>query len=444
MGVSTTAAQHVVRPLSPSERWFWIIDRISPSNCTARVRVHGWLTPERLDRAGAALVAEYPLLRVGVEHGDGFDPRFVRLREPRIPVRRVVAAGGDAWRPEVDAEIREPFDTASGMARLVDIAHGVGTPDEFHDVVLTVSHVIVDGRSAMSLLRKVIEYAAEEVEPVSRAAVPPADDLIPAGARGFWRYLYTTLYDQVVALVRRPRLLSGATQVPLPERLTRVVHRKLDARELAALVADCRTAGVTVHGALAGAVALAIGKMVRPSGSGVTGIGSPVDFRHSLTPAPSVDELGIYAPVITNFVRFGGRETLWSAARSVNRQVHRGVRQRRHLATVAGMRYGTPRSLESGWRLVELIDRRAPWNVSVTNLGRIDFPDRVGEWRTSDLTFAAGNSCVSAVTIAITTAHGETHIEFCYVEGALSADGAERFADLVVTTLAERPDPARV
>lgn len=438
MGVSTTAAMGVARPLSPSERWFWIIDRISPSNCTGRVRVYGRVPFGQLERAVAALVAEYPLLRVGVEHGPGFDPRFVALPEPEIPVRRVIANGPEAWQREIDAELQVPFDTASGMARLVDIVHEEGAPGEFHDVVLTVSHVIVDGRSLMSLLRKVIEYAAKEVEPVSRLPIPPSDELIPAAARGFWRYLYTTLYDQVVALVRRPRLLSGATQVPLPERSTRVVHRQLDAEQLAALVADCRAAGVTVHGALAGAVALAIGKTVRPNGSGVTGIGSPVDFRRSLVPAPSSDEPGIYAPVITNFVRFGGRESLWSAARSVNRQVDRGIRQQRHLATVAGMRYGTPKSLETGWRLVELIDRRAPWNVSVTNLGRIEFPARVGEWRTSDLCLAAGNSCVSAVTVAITTAHDQTRLEFCYVEGALSASGAQEFADLVMATLLDR------
>ncbi|WP_282777337.1 hypothetical protein, partial [Nocardia sp. CC201C] len=153
---------------------------------------------------------------------------------------------------------------------------------------------------------------------------------------------------------------------------------------------------------------------------------------------PAADELGIYAPVLTTFVPFGPRRSLWSAARSVNRQLDRKVRQRRHLATVAGMRYGTPKSLESGWRVVKLIDRRAPWNVSVTNLGRVDFPPAPGEWRTCGLSVAAGNSCVSALTVAVATAHDEMSLEFCYVDGVLSPESAERFADLVLATLADR------
>ncbi|MBF6182954.1 phthiocerol/phthiodiolone dimycocerosyl transferase family protein [Nocardia otitidiscaviarum] len=478
------AGSAVVRPLSPSERWFWIIDRISPSNCIGRIRVHGRIAPARLERAAAALVTEYPLLRVGVEHGAAFAPRFVPLADPRLPVRRVETDDPELWRAAVDAELAAPFDTATGLARAVDIVHAVGTPAEHHDILLTVSHVLLDGRSLITLLRKLIDYAAADggagaaaipvsafesaadgpaaapepdsagrgrpsVTPATGSAVtrypaaarppfPPADDLIPRAARGMWRYLFTTLADQAVALVRRPRLLAGAGPVPLPDRRTRTVRRVLEARRLAALTAECRAAGVTVHGALVGAVALAIGHTVRPQRSGCTGIASPVDFRQQLTPVPAADELGIYAPVLTTFVSFGPRRSLWSAARSVNRQLDRKVRQRRHLATVAGMRYGTPKSLESGWRVVKLIDRRAPWNVSVTNLGRVDFPPAPGEWRTCGLSVAAGNSCVSALTVAVATAHDETSLEFCYVDGVLSPESAERFADLVLATLADR------
>ncbi|WP_306363138.1 hypothetical protein [Nocardia sp. CC227C] len=584
-----------VRPLSPSERWFWIIDRISQSNCIGRIRVHGRIEPDRLERAATALVTEYPLLRVGVEHGAAFAPRFVPLADPRLPVRRVETDDPELWRAAVDAELAAPFDTATGLARAVDIVHAVGTPAEHHDILLTVSHVLLDGRSLITLLRKLIDYAAADggagaaaipvsafesaadgpaaapepdpagrhdgaagvgsgatgfdvgtaapesgvaaspvperefsasgpphavVEtdsagptvgvsrtvgggagaaapepgattgaaglvapgagasgvspaaaesdpawrgqspptPVTGAAVtrrssasrppfPPADDLIPPAARGIWRYLYTTLADQAVALIRRPRLLTGAGPVPLPQRRTRSVRRVLDARRLAALTARCRVAGVTVHGALVGAVAFAIGSTVRPNRGGCTGIASPVDFRQRLIPAPDADELGIYAPVLTTFVRFGPRRSLWSAAGSVNRQLDRKVRQLRHLSTVAGMRYGTPKSLESGWRVVKLIDRRAPWNVSVTNLGRVDFPPAPGEWRTCGLSVAAGNSCVSALTVAVATAHDEMSLEFCYVDGVLSPESAERFADLVLATLttrAEQPGTARL
>ncbi|MFB8005383.1 hypothetical protein [Nocardia sp. NPDC056000] len=429
------------RELSPSERWFWIIDRISPANCVGRVRVHGRLTTEQIERATAAVLAEYPLLRMGVvDTGDGH-PRAEPLDEPRIPLRQFGCAEHDAWQRQIDTEMITPIEVSAGFARLTDIAYAPGTSGEYHDLVLTISHIIVDGRSLMTVLRKIIEYAVRDEigRPVAdRPAIAPSDDLIPAAARGFWRYAYTTLLDQAAALVLRPRRLRGSAPVALPDRLTRVVHRKVPAELLAVLADDCRRAGVTVHGVLAAAVARAIGE-ASGSARGIAGIGSPVDFRGLLDPQPEPDELGNYAPVLTTFVRYGARNSPWRAARSVNRQLARGVRQRRHLSTVAGMRFGTPRTVQTGTRIVEMVDRRAPWNVSVTNLGRLDFPEEIDGLGLSGLTVAATNSCVSALTVAIVTAHEEMRIAFCYVDGVLDAVQADRFADRVIAEIISRP-----
>lgn len=346
-----------------------------------------------------------------------------------------------------------PIDVGRGFARLTHLIHARGTPEEHHDLLLTLSHIIVDGRSLMTVLRKIVDYARRDDGDDgdvpsgsggrSRPPFAPSDDLIPAAAQGFWRYVYTTLFDQLAALALRPKRLHGAAAIVLPERRTRVVYRTVAAEPLAALIRDCKQAGVTVHGALAAAVAHTIG--ITPgsgsTGKGFAGIGSPVDFRSVLEPRPDTEELGNYAPVLAAFVRFGPRVSLWDAARSANRQLRQGVRQRRHLATVAGMRFGTPRTIESGVRIVEMVDRRAPWNVSVTNLGRIDMPERIGAWRLSDVTIAATNSCVSALTVAVVTAHDEMRISFCYVEGVLAAAEAEDFADRALDALLSRPAP---
>ncbi|MFE6860623.1 hypothetical protein [Nocardia sp. NPDC057668] len=471
---AATAATDFGRPLGASERWFWIIDRISPANCVGRVRVHGRLTAEELSGAADALVAEYPLLRAGVRDAGNGDPRLFALADPGIPIRRVLVGCEDlaadaVWRREVDAELAAPFTPERGLARIVDIGYAVGTPDEYHDVVLTVSHVIMDGRSLLTLLRKLIRFGAESRAgrhagvggsgraggtgregrvgsvgaplPGTREPIPVADDLIPLGARGFWRYCYTTLSDQVMALALRPRKLVPPVAVGLGERRTRAVYRTVDAAGLEALTADCHRAGVTVHGVLAAAVARVVGETGRPGGKGVAGIGSPVDFRALLEPAPDAEELGIYAPVLANFVRFGPRESLWAAARAVNRQLERGIRRRKHLSVVAGMRFGTPRTVATGRRVVEMVDRRAPWNVSVTNVGRADFPETVGGRRISDVTLAGSNSCVSALTVSIISTHGRMRLGFCYVTGILDATSAESFADRVVAELTGRAAP---
>ncbi|GAB0106316.1 condensation domain-containing protein [Nocardia sp. JMUB6875] len=438
----TTAATRFGRRLSPSERWFWIIDRLSPANCVARVRIHGQVGADRLAAAAAALLVEYPLLRMAVVDNCGQDPWLMPLDAPRIPVRRV-AGDGQTWIAEMDAELARPFEIRAGLARMVHIVSEAGADGEFHDVLLTISHIIMDGRSLLTLLRKVVVHAGGIAnDPVlERDSMPAADDLIPAAARGFWRYAYINIADQLAALASRPHRLDGPS-VAMSARRTRIVYRVVDREMLADLISDCRRSGVTVHAAVTAAVADAIGRASNPGAPGVAGIASPVDFRHLLDPLPDRDELGIYAPVLIGFVPFGPAVPLWSAARAVKRQLDRGVRQRKHLSTVAGMRFGTPKAMAAGQRLANMVDRRAPWNVSVTNVGRVEFPDRVGGSRLSGLILAAANSCVSVMTVAVATAHDEMHIAFCYVDKTVTEQEAEEFAEAVLAALLRRPEPS--
>ncbi|UFS94055.1 hypothetical protein [Nocardia huaxiensis] len=406
------------------------------------MRIHGRVTLRQLERAADALLAEYPLLRACVQDMHGSNPIVAPSEYPEMPVFRLPARESGAWLRALNSEMATPFEVGEGLARVVDVVSREDTSGEYHDIILTLSHVIADGQSLMAVLRKFVEYAAaepgEDMPAAKRAPAPPADDLIPQGARGYWRYAYTTLSDRLAAWMQKPRRLGEMSVVPLEERRTRVVHRVFDGARLRALAEDCRSAEVAVPDALAGAVALAIGDTVNPGAAGVAGIGVPVDVREELEPAPDADEIGLYTPVLASFVKFGPVESLWKAARSVRQQRERGVKQRRHLATASGMRHGTPRTIETARKAIESADRRMPWNVAVTDLGRVDFPVAAGSWQISDLTFGASNSCVGGLTVAVVTAHDEMALGFCYVDGVLSAAEAEAFADRVLARLQER------
>ena len=56
----------------------------------------------------------------------------------------------------------------------------------------------------------------------------------------------------------------------------------------------CREEGVTLHGALAAAMAMVIGPAAAQRASGRVCIGSPIDFRAELVPPVSADEAGSY------------------------------------------------------------------------------------------------------------------------------------------------------
>ncbi|MGW4634172.1 phthiocerol/phthiodiolone dimycocerosyl transferase family protein [Nocardia sp. NPDC004415] len=432
----------VVRPLSASERWFWLVDQLSPANCVVRLRVRGAIGPYRLEDAAAAVVAEFPLLRTVVADG----PCFVPSPDPHLPVlHRVVGDPGD-WHAVFDEQLAEPVDLTTSPGRIIDLVWRPGTSEEQHDLILVLSHVLLDGRSMAALGWRLLAYAFGAPAPaISRPPIPPPDDLIPPRHTRLPRCLRTNLTGQLTAVLRRAVGLPG-TAPPLPVRRTRTVIRTIQGPDLAALRARCHESGVTVNAAVAAALAHGLGGL-SPRGSGVAGIGIPVDVRSRLEPAPDEDEPGMFTAVVPTFVPFGPPHSLWDAARDAKAQLTRRLDRHADLTALAAIRYGCPRSLESGRRAIELIDRRAPWNVTLSNLGRLTPPPTPEPMELTALTVAGTNSCASALTVAVATLDDTLSMTFCYVDDLLPRPDIEALATntlhLLTAEAVHQPRPAR-
>ncbi|WP_330184287.1 hypothetical protein OHB26_12215 [Nocardia sp. NBC_01503] len=403
--------------------------------------VTGRLTPEQLAGAAAAVVAEHPLLRVGITAtADGTDPRFAPLALPELTIRTVHAdpSDTDAVTREVDTvELRTPIPVSGTLARLVDVAKAVGTERESHELILTMAHVIADGTGILALLRRLVELAAAGARvPVTRPAMPAVDDRLPTGIGGTARIVAGMLADQVIAGAARPIRMTPEIEVAPVNRRTRLITREISGADLTALVAVCRRRGVTVHGAINAALATAVAGEVTPGRRVRVPVGSPVDFRAEL----GVDEteLGSFVATIPAHPRVGPGVDFWRAARTVNRNLHRRKRFRQHLTAIAGLRLLCPPSVAASARVVGLIQSRGPWNVCVTNIGRTDFPGRIGAWQVSGAQFAAGISCIGHLVSAITTGHGVLRWNSTYAEGLMSAERADRIADTAIATLLAR------
>ncbi|MFC7615105.1 SDR family NAD(P)-dependent oxidoreductase [Actinokineospora soli] len=414
------------RPLSPMERWYWVCDQLSPLNVIARVEVTGDLTTDALVAASAGLVAEHPLLRVAI--ADDPEPRFTAASADRLAVR---AAGG-RWEDVVDDELATPLDWRAGpLARVVHLDRG-----GVHDVVLTASHVIADGTTALALLRGLVELAAGR-EPRPRPVLPPPEALLPKRIGGLPRAAHlvaTALADTVAGALARPRRLAPEEPVPARERRSRLIHREIGADHLADLVRRCRAAGVTVHSALAAAMATAVAE---ETGADTVTIGSPVDFRAELDPPVDPDDAGAYVATVPSHVRVAPGD-LWATARRAQRDLRLRVRARQHLGLVSLLRFLSPRSAADSDRAVAMVDKVGPGNVCLSNLGRVAFPDRVGGWALSGAQFIAGISVSGTLVAAVNTTHGALHWNFTHVPGAVSRARAERIADRAVASALDR------
>ncbi|GGM34170.1 hypothetical protein GCM10012275_01910 [Longimycelium tulufanense] len=422
------------RPLSPAERWYWLCDQLSPLNCIVRVHIAGAVSCADLERAAAGLVAEHPLLRVAVAAApDGTRPRFVPVKDPRIPIRTVTAEDPGRWEREIDGvELVTPLATRSGpLARIVDIIHAPGSAQECHDLILTVSHIIADGTAVMEMLRRLLELAAGTPSPEPHDPLPPPEAMLPRWIKGVPRTLQTVAWavaDQIATAIARPRRLVPDTPVPAERRRTRLVHRELDAEQLDRLVSRCKREGLTVHSALTATMAIAVaGEDAR-----CVTLGSPVDFRAELVRPVGSRDLGSYVATVPSHIRIG---PLWATARRAQRDLNRRTRFGQHLALISMLRFMTPPSVGRSARTIAMVDRMGPGNVCLSNLGRFPFPDRVGEWDVSGIQPVAGLSISGLLVAVVITSHSALSWNFSYIEGALIRERAERIADRAVEIL---------
>ncbi|MFD5415841.1 phthiocerol/phthiodiolone dimycocerosyl transferase family protein [Streptomyces nojiriensis] len=449
-----TKPSSVHRELSPLERLYWIADRTSPLNVIARVRVHGHLPPSLHRSALDTLQLRHPLLRVAIaDDGTGEHPAFVPLDGRQIPLRFAHVPPDDPmadtrWEHEVnDCELVESVDWRAGplLRAVVITSGGTGGDDEghVHDLLLTASHIIADGKTCLSLVREWIEVAAQldcgsQPPATPRRALPATDDLLPPrhrGAAGVAGFEAMMRREQQAARGRPAQRVVPSHQVPFEQRRTRMVHRFLTAEQLELLVTAAKRHGTTVHGVLAAAMVTAVARDAGTSATALFSIGSPVDFRSDLEPAVSPDEVGTYVATVPSRVRYEPGRPLWSMARAITRDLVRRRRRQEHLATISLPRWTGPKSLADSEPFMRFMDEKGPINLCLSNVGRYEFPDRAGSWRVGEAQFLTGVSVMGAIVAAATTSHTRLAWNFSYVDGLIPTPRARRIADDSVRTV---------
>jgi hypothetical protein len=164
-------------------------------------------------------------------------------------------------------------------------------------------------------------------------------------------------------------------------------------------------------------------------------IGSAIEFRSQLQPAITADEAGSYVTSLPSIVRFGDDLELWTMARQINRSLGRRMRLGQHLTTLWGMRFISPASLAKSPRVFGHIERKGFLNIGISNLGRYEFPRRIGEWALSGAQFITGVSISGYLIATVNTTHDELFWNFSYIDGAVSREDAENYADRCLQAL---------
>jgi hypothetical protein len=278
----------VLRALDPSERFFWLSDRVATMNIVTMAVLDRRLEPATIAAALRAVQRVHPFTRARIEVVDN-QPTFVEVTgEIPVEVRTVEGAG---WLAEVEVEVERPFDRSpTPEARCVYL------PIEGEDtsvLLLILPHAISDGRASIKLIQQVLRAIAHDGDNLPArppAAMPPLlHDHFPAEFRSPRKAL------DVLQAIRGER--QGLGEPPLVPFHARHVEARVPRYQflvgkpggLSGMVDRARAAGATLSGAL-GAIALeSLASLFDDSGERTLYLATPVDLSQRVEPPLSVD-----------------------------------------------------------------------------------------------------------------------------------------------------------
>ena len=417
------------RPLTGIERWRWLFDRAAPMNLVFVARVDGRFDVRRLRGALGAIAEHYPHLTAAITPDR--HPRFVSSDAAVDLSVRPWQPGG--WRQTAVEEANTRIPTTSGPLIRATLLAG----DTASDLIVTFHQAVADGRSGALIIDEILQLQGGGARPAVVAPevlAPPLSGVL--GSR----------FHAIRAALREKSRLRHATPLvpsrnaPPGERSTGLVDARLPATQTETLALRAAAHGSSVHGALAAALVMSVGQMIRSSERiqhANVACATAIDLRrHS---ALSSSAVGNFLSRVVSSHQVHHDTLFWDLASEISGAIREAARSGSIFA-YARMKE-TEATAGSDADLTRLIGKaeRSPVAAIVNNLGRLDFYRRYGDVELQRLGFlASGNVGVgSAPVLNVATVAGTTFLGFTYAAPLLTAERAQTIADGVLATLQE-------
>jgi NRPS condensation-like uncharacterized protein len=236
--------------------------------------------------------------------------------------------------------------------------------------------------------------------------------------------------------------LNGDVIVSPDKRITRIVQRKLSKAETGKLVTRCKNEDTSVHGALCAALLQVVIEQVRESknvpqqGPLMIGCTTPVDIRH-LFARPLGEDVGDFISDALHYQLIDDHSSLWISAREVKKSLQKVLESREDIKAVLHVEdflksYSNP--LDMAIALSQLFPP-----VAVTNLGRLDIPEKFEDLIQEELhfTLSINPGVKNGIAMAVTTFRGCMTINFLYSEPYLAKERAMRLIEKTMFRLKE-------
>lgn len=413
-------------PLDLMDAYMWYTSLRRQITFILVARVQGTLPVDRLGNALQRLEVRYPLLRARVSQ-EGGAAHYITDDVPPLPVRVVERLADDDWLAEAAVDMSRPFPLATGPLTRLTVLRADGVAG----LLLHCHHSIGDGRSALYALRDLLRVlgAPETVlEPLPELPriLEMAPPQVMARLAQFTPDEWQALLGVGEASGSQP--LSPAAPCPdiTSESPLHLLAWSLTAEQTAALAARSHDEGASVHSALGAAFMRASGEVEGQERWERT-ILSPVDIRSRLVVPVGEAFQNFFAGEFAGANCAPDRD-LWEAARDLRAALAHVARDERVFGEGLAFQQVLDHLPEGASMDHSALEQRQ-YDLSLSNLGRVDVPTRYGALRLGALYGPVINGFEGERGLGAITYDGVTRLVYAFREASLVPEQAAQIRE---------------
>ncbi|HEX2997273.1 MAG TPA: hypothetical protein VHP14_20790, partial [Anaerolineales bacterium] len=346
-------------------------------NFSIVARVRGEFSLGQLQQALDRVRVRHRLLIPGAEEEN--------LVSAHFPLQSLTNGDSDhAWKEIVADELRTPFLNDSGpFARFIWLQS-----NGYSDLIATFHHGICDGFSGVYVMRDVLQALGNPNTRVPALPLPPhlvkfIPEAVTKSLRVKWQLRRNVMMIRLSALllrlqkrfVARSRENESALEGLPPYLRTCILTQTLTASQTARLVECCKAEGITVHAAVCTAWLSAFADTLDEKASRARIASSPVSLRNRLT-QPAGEMAGMFMSTVETRLDCKPGRGFWEMAREFHANLRQEATDEKVFMMPLMFSTRPPDAIMEVGKA--FFSRPVKYDFSITNLGRLDLPAKIG------------------------------------------------------------------
>jgi len=406
------------------------IEAYQPVNFVLTAHLNGEFDPEMLRSALRKVAQAHPMSVARVENQNG-RLFFVADQGTEYPLRLVARRTAHDWIRETEAEMGNRFGVDDTPVRFVCLQSG-----EVADLILTCHHAAADGLSAVYLMGDLIRFLADPKLEASCADVYMARSRVPDR-------IANSLAVRIPASIVRAAVKAATlyyrirpSEIPspaTPKGAFCLEPWSLTREETTKLIGRARQEATSVQAA----VCTAFLRAYAHAGIGRKGtkkaVSMPVNLRSRLTP-PVGRDFGFFLSLMQLSVDCCPTLPFWQIARTLKTEMVRRLESpslQRRMALTDRL---PPELIDVVLRNMHRMPK-SKHDVSITNLGALDLPERAGPLSLQSVYGPAVNGVEEEQVVGVSTAAGVMTFSLVFRDSFMERQVAVRIGETALREL---------